>query len=179
LGQYLQLGICSRIVIQKERTAKLNVSIEKVTEALDKVMDMSLFERGDTEEQYIFTIKEFIVLDQLNQFLEFQFSLYPQQHYKESFETALKAVSEQSSLQNILELAKARKFSCFQRNIITDEILVNDWHGLKVEYDMWIMFVEGKLVMETYNNFLRYFEKQVRTSSKNWSISGAFRCFID
>jgi hypothetical protein len=180
LGQYLHMGLCNRIVIGKERMAKLNVSIEIVIKALNSVIDMSLFELGEPEDHYVFTIKESIVLEQLYQFLRVQFSLYNQQDsYKRCFNEVLTAVAEISSLQDVEELVNKKSFPCFQRNVINEEILVNEWYWLKVEYDMWIMFVEGKLFMETYNNFLRFLEKQVRVSSEKWSISGAFRCFID
>lgn len=180
MGQYLHMGLCNRIVIEKERMAKLNVSIEIVIKALNSVIDMSLFELGEPEEQYVFTIKESIVLEQLYQFLQLQFSLYNQQDpYKGCFNKILTAVAEISSLHDIEELAKTKSFPCFQKQVINDEILINEWHWLKVEYEMWIMFVEGKLFMETYNNFLRFIEKQVRVSSEKWLISGAFRCFID
>jgi hypothetical protein len=179
MGQYLQMGICNRIVIEKERMNKLNISIEKVIESINEEMDISLFEQSETEEQFVFTINESIVLEQLQVFLMFLFSLYTQENpYKESFDTVLKMVSECSSLQEIEEMAKNKSFPCFQRNIIDDELMVNEWYWLRIEYSIWVMFVEGKIYMESYNNFLRFLERQVREVGKEWTISGVFRCFI-
>jgi hypothetical protein len=180
LGQFLQMGICNRIVIEKERMNKLGISIEKVIETLNKEMDMSLFEQRETEEQFIFTISESIVLEELHEFLQFQFSLYKQeQPYKECFDSVLKVISQRSSLKEIEEVAKNKSFPCFQRSAIDDEIMVNEWYWLRIEYSIWLMFAEGKIFMEAYNNFLRFLEQQVRVSSNNRSIAGAFRCFIE
>lgn len=179
MGQYLQLGIINRIVVDKERMNKLNIAIEKVIESLNKEMDISLFEQSETKEQFAFKIKESIVLEQLHEFLKNQFLLYNQeQPYKGCFDSILNVISQQSSLQEIEEIAKNKSFPCFQRSVIDDEIMVNDWHWLKVEYSIWLMFAEGKIFMEAYNNFLRFIEHQVRESGKKWSIAGAFRCFI-
>lgn len=176
---HLQMGICNRIVVEKERMNKLNISIEKVTESLNKNMDMSLFEQNETDQQFIFTISDSIVLEQLYEFLKHQFLLYNQEKpYKECFDSVLKRISECSSLQEIEAIAESKSSPCFQKSIIDDEIMVNEWYWLKVEYTIWVMFVEGKIIMESYNNFLRFLERQVRVSGYKWSISGAFRCFI-
>lgn len=179
MGQYLQMGICNRIVIDKESMNKLNISIEKVIESINKEMDISLFERSETENQFIFTIRDAIVTEQLLEFMRFQYSLYDQEEpYKQCFESVLKMVSESSTLQEIEGIAKDKSFACFQNSVIDDEIMVNEWYWLRIEYSVWVMFVEGKIYMEAYSNFLRYLEHHVRVSSNKWPIARAFRCFI-
>jgi hypothetical protein len=83
-------------------------------------------------------------------------------------------ISVRSSLQEIEEMAKDKSFPCFQRSVIDDEILVNEWYWLRIEYSIWVMFAEGKIIMEVCKNFLRFFENQVRISSNKWSIQGHF-----
>jgi hypothetical protein len=173
------MGLCNRIVVEKDRMNKLSIPLEKVIESLSKEMDMSLFEQRETEDHFVFTISETIVKEQIYQFIQFQFLLYNQeQPYKECFDSVLKVISQRSSLQEIEEVAKNKSFPCFQLSVIDDEIRVNDWYWLRIEYSIWLMFAEGKIFMEAYNNFLRFLEHQVRVSSEKWSISGAFRCFI-
>ncbi|MFE8698256.1 hypothetical protein ACFYKT_18190 [Cytobacillus sp. FJAT-53684] len=146
---------------------------------MNKDMDISLFEQKETEQQFIFTISDSIVLEQLYGFLKYQFLLYNQEEpYKECFDSVLKRISECVSFKDIEEIAEEKSYPCFQRSVIDDEIEENDWHWLKVEYSIWLMFAEGKIFMEAYNNFLRFIEHQVRVSGYKWSISGAFRCFI-
>lgn len=178
MGQYLQMGICNRIAIDKDRINKLNITIEEVIESLKNDMDMSLFALRETEEQFVFTISESIAMGQLHQFLQFQYSLYNQEQlYKKCFSSVLEVIAECSSLQEIEGLAESKSFPCFQTSIIDEEIKVSDWNWLRIEYNIWLIFAEGKIYMEAYNNFLRFLEHQIRASSK-WTISGGFRCFI-
>jgi hypothetical protein len=121
MGQFLQMGICNRIVVEKERMNKLSICIEKVIESLNKEIDMSLFEQSETEEHLVFTISESIVLEQLQSFLKFMFSLYNQEKpYKESFDTVLKMVSERSSLQEVEEMAEKKSFPAVNQNMKCD-----------------------------------------------------------
>jgi hypothetical protein len=179
MGQYLQMGLCNRIVISKDRMSQLNISLEKVVKSLNQEMDMSLYEVSEKEDAFIFTLNEPLVLEQLVGFLQSQFELYIQvKSYTDDFELVIKMISELNSIEEIEELAKSKSIRCFQRSVIDDEISVNAWHWLKVEYSLWLIFIEGKIFLECYNNFLRFIENQVRKTSKNLSIAGAFRCFI-
>jgi hypothetical protein len=179
MSQYMQLGICNRIIIGKERLSQLNLTIEKVIEALSHGLDMSLYEQSETENSLVFSLKESIVMEELVSFLRSQYELYIQEKpYTDDFELAVTMISELNSIEEIEELAKGKSIRCFQRSVIDDEISINDWHWLRVEYSLWLMFVEGKIIMECYNNFLKFTENQVRKTSKELAIAGAFRCFI-
>ncbi|MCM3390248.1 hypothetical protein M3649_19300 [Ureibacillus chungkukjangi] len=176
MGQYLQMGICNQIVIDKDN--KLNIALEQVIESLQQDMDMSLFELIETEEQFVFNIKESIVMEHLHPFLQFQYSLYDQEEpYKKCFSSVLHAITECCSLQAIEEIANRNGSPCFQTSIIDDEIKISDWEWLRVEYTIWVMFAEGKIYMEAYEYFLRFLQNLTKASNKS-EISGAFRCFI-
>ncbi|MEI0739001.1 hypothetical protein VQ056_24205 [Paenibacillus sp. JTLBN-2024] len=128
MGQYLQMGICYRMEIDKNRLEKLGIKYEKLTSELNKHLDLSLFELNETKDEIIFEIKESVVLEQLQKFLGFQYSMYPQElPYTDCFEPAMKMISELSSLKDIVELAEEKKYPCFQSNRIIDEIKVSEW----------------------------------------------------
>jgi hypothetical protein len=180
MGQYLKMGICNRIVVNKNEVAKHRLSLDTLIESLNCEMDMSLFEMGETEEEYIFTIKESIVSDQLLDFISFQYSLYNQEDpYRKSFDTALQLISEFSTIKEIDGLARKKSLPCFQFSKIDHEIKVKGWDWLRTEVSIWLLFAEGKIIMESYSNFLRFMDRQIREASKNLSISRTFRCFID
>jgi len=180
MGQYLQMGICYRIKVDKKRLDKLGVTFEKLKNELNKHFDLSLYDLNETQDEIIFGLKESVVLEQLQEFMQFQYLMYPQeQPYIDCFKSAIEIIGELSSLQEIVEVAEEKKFSCFQSNTITDVVKVSSWNSLSVGISMLVFFVEGKILMEGYNSFLRFIENNIRESGKKWSITGAFRCFID
>lgn len=180
MGQYLQMGICYQMEVDKKRLDKLGIIYEKLSNELNKHFDLSLYDSSETQNEIIFEIKESVVSEQLQEFMQYQYSMYPQeQPYTDCFQSAMEMVGELSSLKEIVELAEEQKYPCFQSNAISNEIKVSAWDWLRVEISMFIFFVEGKIFMEGYNSFLKYIENNVRESSGKWSIAGAFKCYIE
>ncbi|MEI2368012.1 hypothetical protein [Niallia circulans] len=180
MGQYLQMGICYRMEIDKKRLDKLGIPFEKLAVELNKHFDLSLYDLDESQDELIFEIKEAVILEQLLEFTQFQYSMYPQeQPYVECFKSATESIRKLSTLKETVELANEGRFPCFQSSVITDEIKVSAWDWLKIDISLFALFVEGKIYMEGYNSFLRFIENNIRESGKKWSIAGAFRCFID
>lgn len=180
MGQYLQMGICYRLEVDKKRLDKLEFTLEGLINELNKHLDITLYEINETHEEVIFEIKETVALEQLQEFMQYQYSMYPQEQWDtDCFESASVMIAELSSLKELVELAEEGRFPCFQSNIITDEVKVSAWDSLRVEFSMLVFFIEGKIYMEGYGAFLKYIENNIRESSKKWKIAGAFKCFID
>ncbi|MCM3593468.1 hypothetical protein M4D58_22870 [Brevibacillus borstelensis] len=176
MGQYLQAGICHQIVIRKREFADV-ITTDQLCEELNKEIDISLFDFEETDEHVRFVIKEEIVLEQLHDFMEHQFSLY-NQGYADEFATVLSEISKKKSLTDIIELAKEKKSRFFQESDVLQHFTVFSWKRVGVKVSLLTFFVEGKILMECYNDFLRYVEKLVHSNSKH-AIAGAFRAFID
>lgn len=179
MGQYLQMGICYRMKIDKNRLDKLGISLEKLTNELNKHLDVSLYDLNETQDEIIFEIKE-SVLEQLQEFMRIQYSMYPQeQPYMDCYKSAVEIIGGLSSIQEIIQVAEEKNFPCFQSSKVTDEIAVSAWDCLRVDISLFVFFVEGKIFIEGYNSFLKYIENNVRKSSERWSLAGAFKCYID
>lgn len=180
MGQYLQMGICYRLEIDKKRLDKIGVTFEKLSNELNKHFDLSLYDSSETQNEIIFEIKESIVFEQLQEFMQFQYSLYSQEKpYIDCFKSVVRNIDELSSFQEIVQVAEEGNFPCFQSNIIIDEIKISAWDWLEIEISMLVLFVDGKIFMEGYNSLLGYIENNVRESSSKWGIAGAFKCFIN
>ncbi|MFB6469518.1 hypothetical protein ACE38V_22555 [Cytobacillus sp. Hz8] len=166
--------------VDKKRLDKLGITSEKLMNKLNKDFDLSLYDLNENQDEIIFVIKESVVLEQLQNFTQYQYSMYPQEQWDtDCFESASEMIGELSSLKELVELAEEGRFPCFQSNKIVDEIKVSAWESLEMKIFMLVFFVEGKIFMEGYNSFLKFIENNVRESSKGWSIAGAFKCFID
>lgn len=175
MGQSLQMGICHQMLIGKREIGK--TTIEKIKEELGKLANLELFDFEESEENISFIIKESVVQEQLQMFLSEQFSLYDQS-YAEDFSELLSEIKKRQSLDEIIELAKEKEFRFFQHNNVYDIIVISPWQTARVDTSLLVIFIEGKLMMESYNSFLRYLESLLRASSSQ-AISGAFRAFID
>ncbi|MBT2292683.1 hypothetical protein J7E73_26845 [Paenibacillus albidus] len=175
MGQYLQMGICHQMLIRKNEIEK--TTIEKIKGELGKLVDLELFDFEESEADVSFVIKESVVQEQLHMFLSEQFSLYDQS-YAEDFSELLSEIEKRKSLVEIIELAEEKEFRFFQHNNVHDSIEISPWQTTRVDTSLLVVYIEGKLLMESYNSFLRYLENLVRASSSQ-AISGAFRAIID
>ncbi|WP_339179309.1 hypothetical protein [Paenibacillus sp. FSL R5-0701] len=175
MGQYLQMGICHQMLIRKKEIEK--TTIEKIKNELGKLVDLELFDFEESEENVSFIIKESVVQEQLHMFLSEQFSLYDQS-YAEDFSELLSEIEKRKSLDEIIELAKEKESRFFQHNNVHDNIEISPWQTARVDTSLFAIFIEGKLLMESYNSFLHYLEELVRASSSQ-AISGTVRAIID
>ncbi|THF77821.1 hypothetical protein [Cohnella fermenti] len=175
MGQYLQLGICYQMLIQKREIA--GGPIEQVNREVGKFVDLNLFNVEETDEHISFSIKEKLIEEQLYKFLEEQFALY-EGGYQEEFSTVLSEISKRQSFDRIVELAKEKRHYFFQQSDVYDYIKITPWRPVRMKTSLLAILIEGKLAMESYNSYLRYMEKLVRSSSKQ-TIAGAFRACID
>ncbi|QZN76208.1 hypothetical protein [Paenibacillus sp. DR312] len=175
MGQYLQMGICHQMLIGKREIGK--TTIDNIKGELGKLVNLELFDFEESEENIFFIIKESVVQEQLHMFLSEQFSFYDQS-YAEDFSELLSEIEKRKSLVEIIELAEEKEFRFFQHNNVYDSIEISPWQTARVDTSLFAIFIEGKLLMESYNSFLHYLEELVRARSSQ-AISGAFRAFID
>ncbi|MCM3591232.1 hypothetical protein EN829_033710 [Mesorhizobium sp. M00.F.Ca.ET.186.01.1.1] len=176
MGQYLQAGICYQLVIRKREFADV-ITTEQLCEELNKEFDISLFDVEETDEHVRFLIKEAVVLEQLHDFMQQQFSLYDG-GYVDIFESILSKISQKKSLTEIIDFAKEKKSRFFNETDVYQHFTVLSWKSIGVKVSLLTFLCEGKILMECYGDFLQYLEKLVRSNSKQ-TIAGAFRAFID
>ncbi|WP_071458584.1 hypothetical protein [Bacillus massilinigeriensis] len=67
--------------IDKKRLDKLGITYGRLTNELNKDFDLSLYNINETQHEIIIGIKESVVLEQLQEFMQFQYSMYPQEQW--------------------------------------------------------------------------------------------------
>lgn len=85
MGQYLKMGICYKMEIDKKNIDRLGLTNEILINELNKGIEISLFDSKETNDVIIFEIKESVVLEQLKEFMGFQYSLYSQEKHTVNF----------------------------------------------------------------------------------------------
>lgn len=147
-----------------------------MTAKLANSIDLSLFIYQEDEEEVQFTIRESTVVEQLHDFLQEQFSLYPAND-RELISTTLARIANMKSFQEMIELAEEKSSPYFQDSSVYDYIEVGPWKRIRAELSLFVFLLEGKIIMEGYNNFLKYIENLVRAKSQH-AIGGALRVII-
>jgi hypothetical protein len=180
MGQYLQGGICYEIVINREDLLKCNLNNDELDHVLCKEVELSLFNKYDTESEIRYLINEQMILQQLYGFMRSLLAIYSEDdaYLVGDIESALAMIEQRTSLKEMIALANEKKYAFFQNNTIVRHVKLNHWDYLRIEMKMIVMILEGKIYMEGYNEFLRFIEALVKRTSKEWEIGGAFRVFI-
>lgn len=178
MGQYLQLGICHRMVVGKEQMEQLKLTKEDIMKKLADRMDMSLFTSQENEEVLYFTLKESVILEQLHGFLQEQFAFYPSTEERVHLDFTLTKLASLQSMQELVKLAEEKSLQNFQSSTIYVYMEAGPWlHQLRLSLSLFLFMVEGKIMMEDYANFLGYVENLIRAKSR-FTIAGACRAAI-
>lgn len=176
MGQYIQAGICYQIGASKKDMNRSDVKIDDVKKELGKELSLDLYESGENESEYFFSLKpEIIEKNDLSEFLSEQYKLLNvDKKYSDGIISRLK---ETGSAEDIINLAEQKEFANFQDSG-TRGLIECGWNRIAVGYCTIIFMLEGKILMEAYNDFLLYVERLIRKSSKH-RISGAVKVFIE
>ncbi|MGL4874144.1 MAG: hypothetical protein ACRC30_05785, partial [Clostridium sp.] len=90
----------------------------------------------------------------------------------------LPALEKNKSRTEILELASDRRYQYFQGASYMESVKCGAWNRITVEYNTIVFFLQGKIMMECYDDFMLYIENLIRKSSE-YKISGAVKAFIE
>jgi len=181
VGEYLKIGIVHKIGFSADDINNSVTSIDVLREGLRQHLDMSLFSIREAEGETQFVICEEIVKSQLHDFLSQQFSLYSHGDavLLERVRDCLQAVQQNgNTLQSLIDLAENKEFPNFQSSVIYSNFVVSPIKRIRYKVSMFSFFIEGKIFMEEYLDFLKYAETLIRKASSSLSISGAVRAFI-
>lgn len=177
MGQYIQAGICNRITVIKREMEQNQVNFEEFKEALAKEVSLDLYEVEEFESAYIFSLRNDVLENEgLVEFLAEEYELLniEKGRAKEIIDN-LKGLNKAD---DIIELAKKKKFENFQSISVYDNIYCTMWERrVMVEYEMMIFLLEGKIMMECYKRFLRYIENLIVKSS-SYELRGAVKVLI-
>jgi hypothetical protein len=178
MGQFLAIGIVSKISVAKKQVNKAQISVEQLQEKMQQECYFlpELYEINETEDFYYFELKEAILYEQLVPFLK---TLYPLL-YDESayYESVLKEL-ETLPLSEWLAWAKTKPEEAFQFDKYGEcDYLRQGFSGIDVYYESLLLSMEGKISMETYGRQFRFFKYAMAQAFKEFSLAGALRVYI-
>lgn len=167
MGQYIQLGICCKATISK-RQMEESVTYEQLIEEMNKEINLDLYDITEDEEEYVFILKnENLKKGDLIKFLQEQYELCYAE--KDDVKEIIDILEKTDNSNDIISIAKEKKYQNFQYNdYVYENIYCTKWrHRISVQYELIVYFIQGKILMECYYDFLRYIENIISKNSSN------------
>ena len=167
MGQYVQAGICNKVIIYKDELEG-KVTYEELIEGMNKELNLELYNISDEENTYVFSLKsELLDKDKLIEFLKEQYDLCDLD--TASTQEVIDKLKKVNNSDEIINLAKEKKYQNFCYNsYIYGNIYCTKWqYRVMVQYELVLYLIEGKIMMECYYDFLKYIENLIRKNSKN------------
>ncbi|HLD95205.1 MAG TPA: hypothetical protein VI959_00995 [Alphaproteobacteria bacterium] len=174
MGVYVCTGIVYEIFTEK----KEDLQLENIKQALEENIPLENYVFSEKEDCFSWTLKENVLMHgNLSAFLKAQFDLYYGEYVKreKELEELLDLLKKATSDEEIIALAKSDRFYEFR---LIDKIrgllyVKKDWseRSLRVRYDMFSFFLDGKILMECYGRFFNYLERTIRLQEKDFPIA--------
>lgn len=131
----------------------------------------------EKDDDYLFVPKVDIVsLEEVRGFMLEQFHLFPSR--LERHPEYIGILEDIRSIEELIEQSDQSRHYYLQTVQSTERIECGKWNtNVYYNLNMICFIMEGKIIMEGYNNYLRYMETLVRKAS-NYKISGAMKFII-
>ncbi|MBP9776847.1 MAG: hypothetical protein KBD36_03280 [Alphaproteobacteria bacterium] len=180
MGAYLATGIVQNICMRKKDIGA-KVAMETIKAALQKEVHLDHYAYSEDDTGVCWTLKPYMLEGNLPEFLESQFKMYDEQNKK--WQEDLKQITQAQTGQERLDLAQNNSLVRFQMiKPIYSYLDVEQENGFETHimltYDLIAFFVDGKIVMECYNNILSYFTKNLRLQNQQYPISNCLKIMI-
>lgn len=177
MGAYLQGGICYNIIIYKPDFEDNNLEVDKVLRTLDEKIDMSLYNKKESEKIVLYVLKDEVLIENIEDFLKVQFQFYNLD--EELKKKVIDSIKECEDLEDIVNLAKKESYDNFGHGSVLEHVYVDSKYDIRVCYECVTFFKEGKIVLDNNTNLLLYIENLIKTSSKYNKLGNTVKAFIE
>jgi len=182
MGTYLATGIVQTIVIDKSRIQYPDITLDNIIQQLKKELNINYYDFSENIDEYFWNIKPRVLEKNLVEFLDAQFKIYTDEKDRGMQQVIVK-LTEIKNLDQIIELAASKSLVYFQLfEKIFGCIKVERTNGfsqhVEVFYNVISYFLDGKIIMECYENILRYFEHNLRSQRNEYSLVDCVKVMI-
>ncbi len=184
MGQYLAMGIMTRVATSKEKANKEHIQLETVLQKMQQTFHFApeLYDFTDHANYWVWELKKDIWEPELSSFLKEVYPLlYAQQSSTDCDDVLEKLSSTPAS--SWLQIAKEKSFEAFQ----FDEYGEGEYlhfkeltfqPTLKVSVESVALAMEGKIVMEVYGQLFHFFQYCFQKTFSSFQLSKAIRLYI-
>jgi len=178
MGQFLAIGLVTKIGVKKVEIEKANLNIDQVQEHMrhDLHYVRDIYTASEEDGWYYFRLNEDIFHTKLLPFLK---TLYPVLYSKPVYyENVLKTLATLSPSE-WLQWAQRKSEEAFQFDEygMWDYLSINHV-TIRVYYDCILLSMEGKIVMETFGRQFTFVKYAMMQTFQQFRLAGALRMYI-
>ena len=182
MGQYLATGIVLDIRIERKEIINNQLSIDLVTKKLKESINLNMYHYSEDADYHYWKINPRLLDKNISEFLETQFTMYSSEQDQAMIDVLHKVKSAQNG-EELIDLATNDGSEHFQLvKYITEHIRVknntNFTKHVSAHYQLIAYFLDGKMMMECYNNIFSYFEKNIHLQKSKYPVAEYVKIMI-
>src|SRR3990167_3717334 len=182
MGTYLAVGIVQNILLDKKRILNKKITTDIIINKLKEEINIDYYQHSEDSDKHYWKINPEILEGNLTEFLEIQFQMY-NRSIDQNMQETLHQLRQLKAGPLLIELAASKKLMHFQLiNNIVDSIRVFDANGFQsdivINYQLISFFIDGKILMECYENIFKYLENVVRLHKSQYPIADCIKICI-
>lgn len=178
MGQYLVIGIATRIAADKKEAAWKFKSIEEFKTLFEKQFNKNgIFQMKEDESDIWFELRPEIAEREWVEFIRDFYRLrYPRPGEKDE---ACEVLSQENSLEKWISLAEEKPFECYQLTRFHHYLVDRERHCyLPLLMDMIILSLDGKIVMECFNELFEFFNSLIREKLEKYQLNDSLFVYL-
>ena len=178
MGQFLAIGLATKIRVKKAEIVKAQLTLEQVQEKMTHVLHYvpDIYVVSEHNEVYEFLLNDEIFQAQLLSLLT---TLYPLLYDRPAYYDDL--LKELAALPPSTWLQRAHKKSeeAFQCDTYGMWDMLEEQHSrIRVNYECLLLSMEGKIVMEEFGRQFNFLKYTMMHTFHQFSLAGALRIYI-
>lgn len=173
MGQYLSVGIVTRIIVSRERVVQRFKSVDDFKVAFDKEFNANgIYNLRETDSDFFLELKPEIAEMEWVEFIRAFYELCYAGAKDHS--DVLEALSKESTLEAWLAIAEDKKFYDYQADDYMESYPLESpdhYRSLYVNMEQVILAIDGKIIMESYRGMFNFFARSIRKCLSDYRLS--------
>lgn len=178
MGQYLTIGIATDLTVNKGKAERSFGSVENFKVEFEKQFNLnSIYKWVEDEDYAAFELRPEVAE---KEWIDFLSDFYRMRYDNSEKEGIIEALKKENNYQEWIKLAKTKSFESYQ----FDEYLCYPIKGgdryqlVYASVNQIILSLDGKIMMECYNNLFSFFTKLVKERMQQYKLSDSLVVYI-
>lgn len=180
MGEYLCIGLTAEIIIAKEEVFNKAVDKSEIESVLGNIIDLSIYLFSETEKNFCWKLNPDILIIDIANVLTLLFKYYGGSN-EEYYQDVINDIRSQQNSEKLINLALKGFHEHFKWHDGRDENYIyagKKKRKITIDYKQIILFMEGKLSIETDYQMFRFFDKIIRENLRHYRLAGAIQVFV-
>lgn len=184
MGQFLAIGLRLELAARKQDVAKHleETPLEEVLKQIEEKYHLNdIYVRDDTDDYYVFKVKEELLDNELIPFLEKFYSLrYPADSDTDASD-ALQTLKDIDNTRDRMKLLSHKSFQTYQEGEEFDYCRIGGFwsNEVRVCSNNAILSLDGKILMECYGGVFDFFRRCIVAQMSDFKLAEALTVWID